>query len=103
VALKVLRSELVESLGASQSLKEVRLTATLSHPHIVPLLDSGEHERQLFFVLPCMEGGTLRERMNRERQLTLAMARFVRTTVVRRGAGDAAGRAALERPQRDGP
>ena len=69
VAVKVLLPELVEALGAERFLREVRITAKLSHPHILPLLDSGEAEGMLFYVMPFVEGESLRERMAREGQL----------------------------------
>jgi tetratricopeptide (TPR) repeat protein len=74
VAVKLLKSEFVGSSGASRFLREVRLLSTLSHPNIMPVLDSGESEGRLFVVLPLMEGGTLRARLDRERQLPLAEA-----------------------------
>jgi serine/threonine-protein kinase len=72
VAIKVLRPDLAESVGAERFLKEIRLNQRLHHPHILPLLDSGEHDRHLYFVLPHMEGGTLRDRLKRDKQLSLA-------------------------------
>ena len=69
VALKVLRPELAESLGRERFLREIRLAARLAHPHILPLYDSGEAGGLLFFVMPVMQGQTLRERLERERQL----------------------------------
>jgi serine/threonine-protein kinase len=74
VALKVLRPEFAESMGARRFLKEIRMTAALEHPHIIPVLDSGESRGQLYFVIPYMEGDTLRARLKRERQLTLDSA-----------------------------
>ncbi len=71
VAIKVLRTELAQSIGADRFLKEIRVSQQLHHPHIVPVLDSGRHGDQLYFVLPHMEGGTLRSRLKRERQLPL--------------------------------
>jgi tRNA A-37 threonylcarbamoyl transferase component Bud32/TolB-like protein len=83
VAIKVLRPELAESLGARQFLKEIRLTATLSHPNIVPLLDSGDSAGRLYYVIPYMDGGTLRTRMTRERQMTLGAAVAIVQTLAR--------------------
>ncbi|UCC83805.1 MAG: serine/threonine-protein kinase, partial [Gemmatimonadota bacterium] len=71
VALKVLRPELGASLGTDRFLHEIKLTARLSHPHILPLHDSGEADGLLFYVMPYVEGETLRERLDRERQLPL--------------------------------
>ncbi len=60
VALKILRPELVESATAAKRfLREIRRTSELTHPNILPVLDSGEHKGQLYFALPYMEGGTL--------------------------------------------
>ena len=54
VAVKVLRSDLAESLGRSRFLREIRLAAALNHPHILPLYDSGEADGFLYFVMPVM-------------------------------------------------
>lgn len=69
VALKVLRPELAAILGAERFLREIRLTANLQHPHILPLLDSGEAAGSLYYIMPYVEGESLRDRLNRERQL----------------------------------
>lgn len=69
VALKILRAELAESAASGRFLKEIRRTSGLQHPHILPVLDSGEYEGQLFFALPYMEGGTLRQLLAREKSL----------------------------------
>lgn len=74
VAIKVLRRELAESLGAERFLREVRVTGKMHHPRIVPVLDSGQHAGDLYFVSPLMEAGTLRMRLNREPQLAIADA-----------------------------
>ncbi|MFL5494994.1 MAG: protein kinase domain-containing protein [Gemmatimonadales bacterium] len=71
VALKVLRPELAQALGAERFLREIRLTAGLQHPHILPLHDSGAVEGALFYVMPYVEGESLRDRLVRERQLPL--------------------------------
>lgn len=71
VAIKILKSELTASLGPERFLREVRLTAGLDHPHIVPLLDSGEAGGFLYYVMPFVEGESLRDRLNREKQLPL--------------------------------
>ena len=63
VALKVLRPELGESLGRERNLREIRLAASLTHPHILPLHDSGETDGLLWFTMPPMGGETLRDRM----------------------------------------
>jgi serine/threonine protein kinase/tetratricopeptide (TPR) repeat protein len=81
VAIKVLRPELAESMAADRFLREIRLNARLDHPHIVPVLDSGQQESHLFFVLPLMEGGTLRDRLERDKQLPLADALAITKTL----------------------
>ena len=69
VALKVLRPELAAVIGAERFLAEIKLTANLQHPHILPLFDSGEADSFLFYVMPFVEGESLRDRLNREKQL----------------------------------
>lgn len=71
VAIKVLRPELTESTAADRFLREIRLNARLHHPRILPVLDAGEWGGQLFFALPFMPDGTLRERLAREKQLPI--------------------------------
>src|SRR5256712_5558342 len=60
VAIKVLRPELAVALGAERFLREIKLTARLNHPHILPLLDSGEAAGFLYYVMPYVEGESLR-------------------------------------------
>jgi serine/threonine-protein kinase len=74
VALKVLRPELAAVLGAERFLNEVRITARLDHPHIVTLIDSGESDGFLWYVLPYIRGESLRGKLERERQLGLEEA-----------------------------
>jgi serine/threonine-protein kinase len=74
VALKVLRADLAATLGPDRFLREVRITASLNHPHILPLLDSGEVDGLLFYVMPYAEAGTLRDRLQRETQLSVESA-----------------------------
>ena len=69
VALKVLRPELAAVIGADRFLAEIKTTAALQHPHILPLFDSGQADGFLFYVMPLIEGESLRDRLNRERQL----------------------------------
>jgi serine/threonine protein kinase len=69
VALKVLRPELAAIIGAERFLREIQLTANLQHPHILPLHDSGEADGFLYYVMPYVEGESLRDWLNRERQL----------------------------------
>src|SRR5512132_1698173 len=71
VAIKVLHPELALALGSDRFLAEIRTTARLQHPHILPLLDSGEADGSLFYVMPFVPGETLRARIERERQLPL--------------------------------
>src|SRR5256884_3319987 len=71
VALKVLRPELAAVLGAERFLREIRLTAQLQHPHILTLIDSGEADGFLYYVMPYVEGESLRQRLEREGQLPL--------------------------------
>jgi tRNA A-37 threonylcarbamoyl transferase component Bud32 len=68
VALKILRRELVDSRASGRFLKEIRRTSTLEHSNIVRVLDSGEHEGQLYFALPYMEAGTLRHLLLRDKR-----------------------------------
>jgi serine/threonine-protein kinase len=69
VAIKVLHDELAASLGAERFLREIGIVARLSHPHIVPLIDSGEAHGVLYYVSPYVTGGSLRDRLARERRL----------------------------------
>jgi serine/threonine-protein kinase len=71
VALKVLRPELAAVIGADRFLHEIRVTASLQHPHILPLHDSGEIDTFLYYVMPYVEGESLRDRLRRERQLPI--------------------------------
>src|SRR5512138_1654497 len=74
VALKVLRPELAAVIGAERFLAEIKLTANLQHPHILPLFDSGEADGYLFYVMPFIDGESLRDRLNREKQLPVGDA-----------------------------
>ncbi len=69
VALKVLKPELAAVVGAERFLAEIKTTANLTHPNILPLFDSGEAEGFLFYVMPHIEGESLRDRLDREHQL----------------------------------
>jgi len=71
VALKVLRPELAAVIGAERFLNEIKVTANLQHPHILPLHDSGEAGGFLYYVMPFVEGDTLRDKLKRERQLDI--------------------------------
>ncbi len=69
VAVKVLKPELAAVLGAERFVVEIKTTASMSHPHILPLFDSGTSDGFLFYVMPYVEGETLRDTLNRENQL----------------------------------
>ena len=71
VALKVLRADLGEALGRERFLREIRLAASLTHPHILPLYDSGETNGALWFTMPLMTGETLRDRMGQNGRLSI--------------------------------
>ncbi|HEX7981602.1 MAG TPA: protein kinase [Gemmatimonadaceae bacterium] len=71
VAIKVLHPELSAVLGPERFLNEIELTASFQHPHILPLFDSGSADGLLYYVMPYVEGETLRERLNRETQLPI--------------------------------
>ena len=84
VALKVLRPELSEVIGAERFLNEIRVTANLHHAHVLPLFDSGTAAGLLYYVMPFVAGESLRDRITRERQLPIADA--VRITMQVAGA-----------------
>src|SRR5215470_8211992 len=69
VAIKVLDPELAASIGADRFLREIEVTARIDHPHILPLLDSGEAAGLFYYVMPYVEGESLRDRLDREKQL----------------------------------
>jgi serine/threonine-protein kinase len=81
VAVKVLRPELAAVLGAERFVQEIKTTANLQHPHILPLFDSGEAEGFLYYVMPYIEGETLRDKLNRETQLRIEEAVKITTEV----------------------
>jgi len=81
VAIKVLHPELSAVLGPERFLKEIELTANLQHPHILPLFDSGVADGLLYYVMPYVEGETLRGRLERERQLPVPDAIRIATDV----------------------
>ena len=74
VALKVLRPELAAVIGAERFLAEIKTTANLQHPNILPLHDSGEVDGTVFYVMPLIEGESLRDRLDREKQLPIGDA-----------------------------
>ena len=71
VAIKVLRPDLTAAFGSERFLREIGIAARLAHPHIVPLIDSGETEGLLYYVSQYMPGGSLRDRLDREQRLSL--------------------------------
>jgi serine/threonine-protein kinase len=71
VAIKTLRAELAASIGADRFLREIRVAANLQHPNVLALYDSGEADGILYYVMPFVEGESLRDRLNREQQLPL--------------------------------
>src|SRR6185436_15605865 len=74
VAIKVLREDVAQRMGGERFLREIRTTATLNHPHIVPLHDSGEADGIVYYIMPFVEGESLRDRLDREGQLPVAEA-----------------------------
>jgi serine/threonine protein kinase len=81
VAVKVLKPELAAVVGAERFLAEIETTANLQHPHILPLLDSGEADGFLYYVMPYVEGESLRSRLDRERQLSVDEAVRIATEI----------------------
>src|SRR5439155_23754737 len=71
VAVKLLRPELAGAIGPERFLREIEIAAGLSHPHILPLFDSGSLGGLLYYVMPYVEGESLRQRLDRERQLPI--------------------------------
>jgi serine/threonine-protein kinase len=71
VAIKVLRQELANAVGAARFLAEIRIAANLQHPHILGLIDSGDADGLLYYVMPFVEGESLRARLTRETQLSI--------------------------------
>jgi serine/threonine protein kinase len=81
VALKVLKPELAAVIGAERFLQEIKVTAKLQHPHILPLHDSGQVDGTVFYVMPYVAGESLRARLDRERQLSIDTAIRITTEV----------------------
>ena len=71
VAVKVLKPELAALLGPERFLHEIQVTSRLQHPHILPLFDSGHADRFVFYVMPFVDGESLRDRLSREKQLPI--------------------------------
>ncbi|HWA15546.1 MAG TPA: serine/threonine-protein kinase, partial [Gemmatimonadales bacterium] len=83
VALKLLHPELAHSLGPERFLREIKMAARLQHPHILTVLDSGEAAGQLWFTMPFVDGESLRDRLDRERQLAVEESVRIATEVGR--------------------
>jgi len=82
VAVKVLRPDLAAALGSERFLREIRIAANLTHPHILPLHDSGEADGFLYYVMPYIKGDTLRERLEKEGELPVGQSvRIIREVV----------------------
>ncbi len=81
VAVKVLRPALAAVLGAERFVQEIKTTANLQHPHILPLFNSGEDDGFLYYVMPFIDGETLRDKLNRETQLGIDEAVRITTEV----------------------
>src|ERR1051326_7397513 len=79
VAIKVLRQELAASLGADRFLREVQIAAKLQHPHILTLIDSGEADGFLYYVMPFVDGETLRAKLAREGEFPVGDAVRIRS------------------------
>jgi predicted Ser/Thr protein kinase len=82
VAIKVLREDLAASMGSARFLREIRIAAGLQHPNILPLLDSGDADGLLFYVMPFVKGQSLRERLEHEGELPVSEAVRLLTEVV---------------------
>src|SRR3954462_10582382 len=81
VAIKLMRPELSAVIGAERFLSEIRTTANLQHPHILPLFDSGEVDGVLYYAMPFVVGESLRDRLSREKQLPIGDAVRIATEV----------------------
>jgi eukaryotic-like serine/threonine-protein kinase len=81
VALKVLKPELGAALGVERFLAEIQVTANLQHPNLLPLFDSGDANGLLYYVMPYVEGESLRQRINREKQLPIGEAVRIATAI----------------------
>src|SRR2546428_705371 len=81
VALKVLKPDLGAVVGVERFLSEIQVTANLQHPNLLPLFDSGQADGLLFYVMPYVEGESLRDKLNREKQLPVDEAIHIATSV----------------------
>ena len=77
IALKVMRPELAQTVGTDRFVREIRLLARLQHPNILGLVDSGEADGLVYYVMPYLATGSLRDRLNRERELPIADTRQI--------------------------
>jgi eukaryotic-like serine/threonine-protein kinase len=84
VALKLLKPELAAVLGAERFVQEIKTTAALQHPHILPLFDSGAADGFLFYVMPFIDGERLRAKLDRETQLGLDDAVRIADAIMKR-------------------
>ena len=82
VAIKVLRPDLAAVIGAERFVREIRTVAALQHPHILGLIDSGEVQGTAYYVMPFVEGESLRDRLKREKQLPVPDAVRIRVRAV---------------------
>ena len=82
VALKVIHAHLAATLGSDRFLREIKLTANLRHPHILPLFDSGEAQGLLWYTMPYVEGESLRQRLTRDKRLPLQDALRITVNVL---------------------
>jgi serine/threonine-protein kinase len=73
VAIKLLNPEIAAAVGAERFLREIRITARLQHPHVLPLIDSGEADGFPFYVMPYVNGESLRSRLSREGELPISV------------------------------
>src|SRR5690349_16485223 len=81
VAIKVLRPELAAVIGAERFLSEIKTTANLNHPNVLPLHDSGQADSFLYYVMPFVDGESLRDRLRRDKQLPIGDAIRIATEV----------------------
>ena len=92
VAVKILRGEIADTVASDRFLEEIRIVTELSHPRLLPILDSGESDGVLYHVTPYVEAGSLRARLDAERQLpiadSLALVRDVAEAEMRGVVGD---------------
>src|SRR6266508_251393 len=82
VALKVMRPEIAAAMGRERFLSEISIAAKLQHPHILSLIDSGDADGILYYVMPYLEGETLAQRLARETQLSVVESMRIATEVV---------------------